>query len=114
MLMRSVLAVAFLVLAAGCTPMQWIKPDTAAAEGEKDLAACRQEAWRESRLSVPFFPRPLPYIVRDAQGRQFLVSPIGFHDPFNDQFMEENRLTTFCMRSKGYELKAIEKDATKK
>ena len=113
--MRFALAIPAFLLASDCTPMQWIKPDAAAAESEKDLAACRQEAWREARLTAPWFPQPLPYIVRDAQGRQFLVSPMGgFNDPFNDTFMEESRLTNFCMRSKGYQLQPVEKEARTK
>jgi hypothetical protein len=113
--MRFVLAAAFLALLPACTPMQWVKPETAEAASDEDLGACRQEAWREARLRAPSFPRPLPYVVSDAQGRRVLVSPHGgFHDPFNDQFMEETRLTNFCMRAKGYQLVPVEKEATKK
>jgi hypothetical protein len=106
-----------LLLLAACTPLQWVKQDAAPKQAEEDFAACRQEAWREARLYAPIFHRPLPYAVQDAQGRRFLVWPQGgFHDSFSDQFMEESRLTHFCMRTKGYQLVPVEKEngATKK
>jgi hypothetical protein len=45
---------------------------------------------------------------RDASGRRFF-GPYGpYADPFGDPFLEEGRLTQFCMRSKGYELLPLE------
>jgi hypothetical protein len=107
-----------LVFAAGCTPLQWVKPDTLAEQAEEDLSFCRQEAWREARLHGSWFHRPIfPHAVQDAQGRRFMVWPqSGFYDSFSDQFMEESRLAHFCMRSKGYQLVPVEKEkeATKR
>jgi len=96
--------------------MQWVKPDATVAQVDEDYSTCRQEAWREARLRSSWLHRPVaPYIVRDVQGRQFLAWPhAGFHDPFGDQFLEESRLTQFCMRSKGYQLQQVEKAATQK
>jgi hypothetical protein len=91
--------------AAACTPMQWVKPDATPEQLDQDAARCQQEAWREARFRTWLY-RPIgPTLVQDAQGRRFYVwpaSPLG--DPFSDQLMEEARLESFCMRSKGYEL----------
>ena len=47
--------------------------------------------------------------MQDAQGRRFFVWPASpFGDPFSDQLMEDARLASFCMRSKGYELVPVE------
>lgn len=97
-------------------PLAWVKPDATAAQIDADLYACRDAAWREARMRTSWFYRPvLPYAVEDVQGRRVLVWPQGmFHDPFGDQFMEESRLTHFCMHAKGYELVPVEKEAAKK
>jgi hypothetical protein len=93
---------AALVLA-GCTPMQWVKDDATPEERQQDVMACQQAAWQEAR-SRGWYYRPfggLPY----ASGRRFFSGPFGpYGDPFGDPFMEEARLTRFCMQSKGYEL----------
>jgi hypothetical protein len=109
--MRLPLIALLLAASAGCTPLQWIKTDTAAQQVDEDLAICRQEAWREARQHA-WFNRPVfPHAVQDAQGRRFLVWPQGgFHDSFSDQFMEESRLAHFCMRAKGYQLVPLEKE----
>lgn len=100
-------------LAAGCTPMQWVKPHATSEQLNQDFAACQQEAWREARVR-PWYYRPLgPTIVQDQFGRRFFAwpgVPFGgpFGDPFHDPFMEESRLAHFCMRAKGYALQAVE------
>ncbi len=44
-------------------------------------------------------------MFQDSLGRRFNVYPSGpFADQFGNQLMEESRLTSACMRSKGYEL----------
>ena len=85
--------------------MQWVKPDATPQQLSQDAAQCQQEAWREARLRAWLY-RPIgPTIVQDAQGRRIFVGPASpFGDPFSDQLMEEARLESFCMRSKGYEL----------
>ena len=37
-----------LVLAAGCTPMHWQKPDITAEQLRADEEDCRQRAWHEA------------------------------------------------------------------
>ena len=110
---RTLCFVAFLLLA-GCTPMQWVRDDGAsAADPQKDMAHCQQEAWRESRLRH-WYHRPLsPVFLRDGQGRLVAWSRDPFLDPFGDPFMEESRLAHFCMRAKGYRLVPLDKPAAK-
>jgi hypothetical protein len=102
-----------LLLLTGCTPMQWVKPDATPDQFNKDMAECQQEAWREARWRG-FLDRGFgPSLLYDARGRRYLswpYSPLG--DPFGDQFMEESRLTHFCMRAKGYELAPVEPEKT--
>ena len=96
---RTVLAVAALG-AAGCTPMEWVKPDATPEEQQQDAIACQQSAWQEARMRSWYY-RPFP----GGPGRRAFYGPFGpYGDPFGDPFMEEARLTRFCMQSKGYEL----------
>ena len=47
---------------------------------------------------------------QDALGRRYVSWPGSpFADPFGSQFLEESRLTNFCMRAKGWELEPLEK-----
>ena len=89
--------------------MQWVKPDATPEQLSRDMAQCQQDAWREAQFRTWLY-RPIgPTMVQDAQGRRFFVWPSSpFGDPFSDQLMEEARLASFCMRSKGYELAPAE------
>ncbi len=89
--------------------MQWVKPDATPEQLSEDAAQCQQDAWREARLRTWLY-RPIgPTMLQDAQGRRVFVWPSSpFGDPFSDQLMEEARLASFCMRSKGYELVPVE------
>ena len=93
-------------LAAGCTPMEWVREDTTPEQLEQDAIACRQAAWREARSRdwnyAPLGVGPL----RDPFGRPFW--PPGIY-PFGDPYLEEGRLAQFCMRGKGYELREAPK-----
>ena len=97
------------LISAGCTPMEWVKPDATPGEREQDSIACQQAAWHEARMRSWYY-RPLAVVpFRDASGRRFFSGPFGaYADPFGDPFMEEARLTRFCMQSKGYELVPLE------
>jgi hypothetical protein len=88
----------FVLLAAACTPVQWVRADADAAQADADSKDCQMRAWQEVRwysysyLAYPYYRYPYgPFSGR-------------FGDPFGDRFMEESRLASFCMRSKGYEL----------
>jgi len=99
--------------AAACTPMQWVKPEATPEQLDQDAAQCQQEAWREARFRTWLYRPVGPAMLQDAQGRRFFVWPASpFGDPFSDQLMEEARLASFCMRSKGYELVPLESKKT--
>jgi hypothetical protein len=104
--MRRSPAIVFLAfLAAGCAPMQWTRADAAPGQVAQDLRECQDSAYWEAQ-SRPFgFQRIGPAVVQDSTGRRFLVYPYGpFADPYGDRFMEEGRLASYCMRSRGYQL----------
>jgi hypothetical protein len=95
-----------LLAAAACTPVQWARQDTAPEQLSRDLALCHQDAWREAQTrSLLFMNRSFgATTIVDPQGRTVVVpsSPLG--DPFGDAYIDESRLTAFCMRGKGYQL----------
>ena len=98
------------LLLAACTPMQWVKPDAAPAQMQADLSECHQAAWQESRARMMFYHPMAPAVVHDSLGRRFMVYPYGpFADPFGEQFVEEGRLTNFCMHNKGWALQEAPK-----
>jgi hypothetical protein len=92
----------------GCTPMQWVRPGASAEDFNQDIAQCRQDAWREAQWRS-FMYRPFgPVVAFDRFGRRHVLLYSPFGDPFGDPFIEESRLTHFCMRAKGYALVPIE------
>ena len=101
-----------LVVLAGCTSMQWVRPGSTLDELNLDLAYCRQEAWREAQWrSFSFLNRSVgATTIVDSRGRRIVVPYSPFGDPFGDAYLEEWRLAHFCMRARGYELVPIESD----
>ena len=99
-----------LLLAAGCTPLQWTRQDTSPEQLRQDVAFCRQEAWREAQWrSFLFLDRSFGgTTVVDSRGRHIFVPYSPFGDPFGYPYYDEARLAHFCMRVKGYELVPIE------
>jgi len=90
---------------AACTPMQWSKQDASAEQLAEDQRACEEQAYREAISRYWGYHEIGPAVFQDSLGRRFNVYPSGpFADQFGNQLMEESRLTSFCMRSKGYEL----------
>lgn len=89
----------------GCAPLQWVKPDAAADQARGDEQACRVAAAREARYNSYWYQhRMQPVVVGPGQ----VIWPSGaFVDPYTQQFLDENRLTQFCMESKGYQLKEV-------
>jgi hypothetical protein len=98
--------IASLALAlAACAPMQWSKQESSAEQLEQDQRACEEQAFREASLRSWRYHQIGPTVFQDSLGRGFAVYPTGpFADQFGNQLMEETRLTSFCMRNKGYEL----------
>lgn len=109
---RGLAAAVLLGVLSACTPMQWVKENAGPAQMRADLDACRHEAWQEAQVRSLFY-RPFgPMMFHDPFGRRFLAWPYGpFADPFGDPFIEETRLTDFCMRAKGWHLEPVEKTA---
>jgi len=90
---------------AACTPMLWSKQDASAEQLEQDQRGCEEQAYREATARSWGYHSIGPAVFQDSLGRRFNVYPSGpFADQFGNQLMEESRLTSACMRSKGYEL----------
>jgi len=89
--------------AAACTPMQWVREDADPALAQADSQDCRMKAWQEAHWRALQYRAMFgPPFYRDAAGRTFVVARP--YDALGDPYMEEQRLTHFCMRAKGYEL----------
>jgi hypothetical protein len=107
--MRLAIVLSAAALLGACTPMQWVKEGAALDEFDRDIVQCRQQAWREARMRSSFYRPMTPMVSRDAQGRPFVLYAPSHQDPFGDPFLEESRLTQFCMHAKGYRLERIER-----
>ncbi|HEX7250677.1 MAG TPA: hypothetical protein VF262_09880 [Burkholderiales bacterium] len=103
-------AIALALLLAGCTPMEWVRPDATPEQVDADAVQCQRDAWYEANSRYWYY-RPLaPMVFRDALGRPVFARPYGYaSDPFGDPLLEEARLAQFCMRNKGYELAPVER-----
>ncbi len=85
--------------------MEWVKPDSAPEQMQKDAAECRDAAWREaSRYSYYPYYSYSPYSPR----ARFYGPPGVYY--YQDRFYEEERLTQFCMQAKGYRLEPTAKE----
>ena len=102
-----------LIAAAGCTPVQWARQDTAPEQFGQDLGSCRQEAWRDAQWrSALFLNRSVgATTVVNSQGQRIVVPFSPFGDPFGDAYIDESRLTALCMRGKGYELVPVKPES---
>jgi hypothetical protein len=89
------------LLAAGCTSVEWYRPDMAAAETEEDARQCAEQAWRATAWDHPYYYSAFgPWVYPDPFGRR-MYGPWG---STGERFMAENRLANFCMEAKGYRL----------
>src|SRR3954471_14179792 len=104
--MKFFFLVVFTFLAAGCTPVQWVRADASAAQLEADSAQCRQQAWHEANARAWYYrPFMTPGVLANPLGRTYPAWPYSpFSDPFYDPFLEQGRLASFCMQARGYEL----------
>jgi hypothetical protein len=101
--MRKVVPVLLLLAVAACaTPTRWEKPGATDQMVAGDMAACRQAARQEAMRYYPFGYYPWgfgPSVWGIHRG-----SPVLWQmRQDSDRFLAENRLTAFCMRTKGYE-----------
>ena len=103
--MRALLALPLLLSLAACGGLhrEWEKPGSERETARLDLNGCRRAAATESlryRADLSL-PRPGSYYGRaDYYQARFDV----------DRFGNEQRLTAFCMRNKGYELTVMPTD----
>jgi len=104
---RLLTLVALFAAAGGCAPMEWVKADATPEQAAEDSKQCQDVAWREANLRwARYYGAYGPMQYQDSIGRRFLVWPWGpFSDPYGDRYLEESRLTNYCMRAKGYELR---------
>ena len=109
--MRAILVILAGVAAlGGCTPMAWVKEDSTPEQVSEDLGRCQQDAWQESR-AYNWYYRPMsPAFIAPVGGRVVVSPGAPYYDPFYDPAMQEVRLTQFCMKNKGYELKPVEEN----
>ena len=110
--MQRFLAAVLLAALAACAPMEWTRSDATPEQMAADMRACRDQAWRETSWSSLSYGSWGPPMLSDPYfGRRYLGWPYysPFGDPFGDRFLEESRLTNFCMRAKGYDLAPVTK-----
>ena len=105
--MRRLLAATFTIALVACAPMQWVKPDAPTEQVARDEEECRNLAWREANVRGSLYHPVAPVFAPGSMGRGAMIWPSGAYvDPFGYQIMEENRLSQFCMESKGYSLES--------
>lgn len=104
--MRAIFILPVAILLAACAgPKQWERPDTDRETAKKDLGDCRRAgrsyAWRAQTDGGRIYPRMItPSTAYHYVGRPDLRYP--YRDDYS--FYNESRMTSLCMRDKGYEL----------
>lgn len=97
MTMRSALFLLAALAVVGCTPMAYQKAGVTTAQAAADEQDCRSLAAREAPPLGMWLPgRPF------GRGHR-----LTFGDPLLDRMQAERGLADFCMRVRGYELKAL-------
>lgn len=99
------LGVAVSVLAGCVQTTRWEKPQTSEQVAGADLEDCRLHARQEANRSVG--PYPLRYPLYGSPYYR------GWYSEYDarwrhEQHFTENRLASFCMRTKGYERVVVE------
>ena len=92
--------------------MDWARPDATPDQKEADLQSCRQLASREATWPpTGYYGGVGPLAWYDPYG--FRMYPWPYYtplaDPYGERFLQESRLTDFCMRARGYELAQVKK-----
>jgi len=102
---KRILGSALLLLAA-CAEKPWLREGATAEQRLADQRACEDQAYQAVSRRMVARSSVSPAQADDSQGRRFNVYPRGpFADQFGTQLQEEARLTSACMRAKGYEQK---------
>lgn len=109
--MRKVLPVLLMLGVAACgSDMRWMKPGVSDEGATVDLGSCRHAAQIEAnRYYYPGSWGGWPGWGWGFGRRSSLFWQMRADD---DRFVTENRLTSFCMRTKGYELTRIQQPQT--
>jgi hypothetical protein len=93
------------VMLGACTPMRWEHPQYGLAGAQEDYTSCSQsaraESWRYQSSVRAQMWEPNRY-YRTSSGR-FVYDPWSNYRRY-DPYMDEYRLTDYCMRNKGYQL----------
>lgn len=97
-----------LLLLAGCTSLEWSKSGASAEEAQRELQACRVQAWREAEMPPP--RREAPPVIHVAPGpggvpNVSVLTPRS--DPFEGWTGEQRRYAEACMQKKGYSLAPV-------
>jgi hypothetical protein len=109
--MRKVLPVLLMVGVTACADdMRWTKPGVSDEGATVDLGSCRHAAQIEAnRYYYPWGWGGWPGWGWGFGRRSSLYWQMRAD---NDRFFAENRLTNFCMRTKGYELVRVQQPQT--
>jgi hypothetical protein len=101
--MRRVLSLLLTLSVAACgPPLRWMKPGVDDQATTNDLTDCRRLARNEAMRDFPFYyPWAFPL------GRAYYWSSAEL-----DRSYAESRLTSFCMRTKGYALVEVRPETT--
>lgn len=114
--MKRLAVVPLLLAVAACASMEWTRGDASSEQREADMTACRDLARREAtRMAWGGY-----YYYYGGIGPPGYMDPFGprtyawpyyspFADPYGYRFLEEARLSDFCMRARGYELTPLKK-----
>jgi len=100
--MRRVLPVLLMLGVAACAPpMRWERPGATDEMVSLDMTSCRQAAQQEAMRSYSFGYYPFAFGPPVwGMRRNWMLWQMRAD---SDRFFAENRLTSFCMRNKGYE-----------
>jgi hypothetical protein len=99
--MRYSTAAALLALIAGCTQLEWLKPDTGPAARNEDLARCEQQARSVASRMSPSAYAPMPSVNVGPGGGASVQTPPPYSA--SDPVRESDALAS-CMHAKGYRL----------
>jgi hypothetical protein len=105
--MRRVLSFGLLLTLGACAgTMRWEKPGADQATAAHDIQECRVAAQREA---FRYYSPPFPYWYGGPAYRYGRPSYMAYRMSWeSDRFITENRLASFCMRSRGYELVRVD------
>jgi hypothetical protein len=103
--MRRIAPFLVMLAVAGCGPaMRWDKAGATDETAAADMTSCRQAAMQEANRYYPFGYYPSGFgTLGWGWGLYRSNWSLWQIRQDNDRFYAENRLTAFCMRTKGYE-----------